>query len=149
VTGFLLENKEPSGCVCMMRLNSTPNALNILLRECYARPHRQCCSQKRPFIISAAQQALKHEVKEVAVIGGGITGLATAYYISKLPKKPHVTLYESGPRLGGWLRSTSIDIGNGNVVFEQGPRNLRPSVPNGLLTLRLVCFPGFSDVALY
>ena len=30
-------------------------------------------------------------------------------------------------------------MGSGQrVVFEQGPRNLRPSVPNGVLTLDLV-----------
>lgn len=39
--------------------------------------------------------------------------------------------------------------GRGRVVFEQGPRNLRPSVPNGVITLDLVswifwlCFLGW------
>ena len=131
----------------MMHLKSTPNALNILLRECYARPHRHC-SQRRPLIVSPAQRALRHEIKDVAVIGGGITGLATAYYISEIPGGPQVTLYESGPRLGGWLRSTSIDVGNGNVIFEQGPRNLRPSTPSGLVTLQLVSSPDLIAVAL-
>jgi len=131
-----------------MRLKSTINVLNVLLRECYTRPHRQCFLQTRTFYASAAQQKLKHEIKEVAVIGGGITGLATAYYISKLPKNVHVTLYESGPRLGGWLRSDSVDVANGNVVFEQGPRTLRPTVPNGLLTLRLVSSTGLVNVGM-
>ena len=48
------------------------------------------------------------------------------------------TLIEGSDRLGGWLRSSSVDVGTGNVVFEQGPRNLRPSWPNGHVTLGLV-----------
>lgn len=131
-----------------MRLKPASNALNILLKECYTRRHPRCCSQARPFVISAAQQNLKHDAKEVAVIGGGITGLAAVYFISTYMKNVPVTLYESGPRLGGWLRSSSIDVGNGHVVFEEGPRTLRPSVPNGLLTIRLVSATIISAVAL-
>lgn len=81
---------------------------------------------------------IKPNIKEVAVIGGGITGLASAHYLTRcLPDTP-ITIFESSDRLGGWLNSTSVDVGSGKVIFEQGPRNLRPTVPNGLITLDLV-----------
>jgi oxygen-dependent protoporphyrinogen oxidase len=76
---------------------------------------------------------------DYAVLGGGITGLTTAYYLSK--EKPHakITLYEGSDRLGGWLNSKAVDVGDGSVVFEQGPRTLRPNTPASLVTLELVC----------
>ena len=79
------------------------------------------------------------EVKNVAILGGGITGLAAAFYLSKLLPEVRITLFEGSSRLGGWLHSKQVDVGNGHVVFEQGPRTLRPNVPNGLVTLKLVC----------
>lgn len=92
---------------------------------------------------------------DVAVIGGGITGLAAAYSLCQVAAQGHhrkiaVTLYESGPRLGGWMNSKTVHVGrghgNGNdngdgdgtIVFEQGPRSLRPGTLNGLLTRQLV-----------
>lgn len=79
------------------------------------------------------------EVKDVAILGGGITGLASAFYLSKQLPEARITILEGSSRLGGWLHSQRVDVGNGNVVFEQGPRTLRPNVPNGLVTLNLVC----------
>ena len=75
--------------------------------------------------------------QDIAVIGGGITGLASAFWVSTLPGT-RVTLYEKGERLGGWLNSKHVNVGNGTVLFEQGPRAIRPSGPNGLLTRYLV-----------
>ncbi|KAI4281414.1 MAG: hypothetical protein L6R38_003715 [Xanthoria sp. 2 TBL-2021] len=74
----------------------------------------------------------------VAVLGGGITGLASAYYLAQQLPKAHITLFEGSSRLGGWLHSKQIDVGTGNIVFEQGPRTLRPSRPNGWVTLDLI-----------
>lgn len=74
----------------------------------------------------------------IAILGGGITGLSSAYYLSQQLPAANITLYESTERLGGWLRSKHVDVGNGTVVFEQGPRTLRPHTPAGLVTLELV-----------
>lgn len=83
---------------------------------------------------SSRTYATSVKQEEIAVLGGGITGLATAYYLSKEVPKAKVTLYEAGESLGGWLRSKYIDIGTGKVLFEQGPRSLRPSRGSGVLT---------------
>lgn len=77
-------------------------------------------------------------VKDVAILGGGITGLATAHYLSEEYPDAKVTLYESKPHLGGWMNSKVVDVGDGEVIFESGPRSLRPQAPNGTLALRLV-----------
>ena len=76
--------------------------------------------------------------QNIAILGGGITGLASAYYLSKELPSARITLYEASDRMGGWLQSKHVDVGNGKVVFEQGPRTLRPRTPAGLVTLKLV-----------
>ena len=86
----------------------------------------------------ADAKARVREVKNVAILGGGITGLASAFYLSKQLPEARITIFEGSSRLGGWLHSKRVDVGNGSVVFEQGPRSLRPKVPNGLVTLNLV-----------
>ncbi|KAK1600663.1 protoporphyrinogen oxidase [Colletotrichum navitas] len=68
--------------------------------------------------------------KEVAVIGGGITGLTTAHYLAKLlPETSNITVYEAANRLGGWIHTQEVDVevnGQKNIVrFERGPRTLR------------------------
>ncbi len=87
--------------------------------------------------LSAAN--VNHEATDIAILGGGITGLASAHFLSKSLPNAKITLFEASSRLGGWLHSRQVDVDNGKVVFEQGPRNLRPKVPNGLITLDLVC----------
>ncbi|OAA63960.1 protoporphyrinogen oxidase [Cordyceps fumosorosea ARSEF 2679] len=67
--------------------------------------------------------------KHVAVIGGGLTGLATAYFLAKrLPASARIDLYEASDRLGGWIRTdrVRVDVGGvrGVVPFERGPRTL-------------------------
>ena len=121
----------------MHRLISNPrcplDTLSILLRQ---RNTRSFCQQvffRRHYATSTTK-----ELPTIAVLGGGITGLACAYFLSRDLPNAKITLFESSSRLGGWLHSRSVDIGNGNVIFEQGPRTLRPTIPNGLVTLDLV-----------
>lgn len=88
--------------------------------------------------VRQASSRAAHGVKDVAILGGGITGLAAAHYIVQELPHAKVTIYESKSELGGWLRSKTVDVGDGEVIFESGPRSLRPTVPNGTLTMRLV-----------
>lgn len=71
------------------------------------------------------------------MLGAGITGLAAAYYITRDNPKAKVTLYEASDRVGGWLSSKRVGVHDGSILFEGGPRTLRPH-GNGVLTARLV-----------
>jgi glycine/D-amino acid oxidase-like deaminating enzyme len=70
----------------------------------------------------------------VAVLGGGISGLSTAYYLSRLtPLK--VLLIEGKERVGGWIQSQRV---KDDILFEAGPRSLRPEGANGAILLEMV-----------
>jgi protoporphyrinogen oxidase len=92
----------------------------------------------------ARNQAIRKVVEEtvrpprplrVAVLGGGITGLATAYRLAAR-KDTQVTLYEKSQQLGGWLQTEKVKVGGGNILFEWGPRTLRAI--DALPTIELV-----------
>ncbi|KAI7579543.1 hypothetical protein D0869_03398 [Hortaea werneckii] len=93
---------------------------------------------------SSAAIGLRHFSNEqpsgqdnIAVIGGGITGLASAYYLTKELPRAKITIYEASDRIGGWLSSKRVPVKDGTVLFEAGPRTLRPS-GNGVLSARLL-----------
>ncbi|KAI4811941.1 hypothetical protein KUCAC02_014803 [Chaenocephalus aceratus] len=71
----------------------------------------------------------------VAVLGGGIGGLAASYYLCKSPQVTKVIVLESSSRFGGWLSSTRRSDG---AVFEHGPRGIRPAGAVGRNTLNMV-----------
>lgn len=78
----------------------------------------------------------------IAVLGGGVTGLTTAYYLTKFLPSARITLYEASDRLGGWVDSHTMDLRkrlpNGmpaRVVCEYGPRLISPSEKNFSETL--------------
>lgn len=88
---------------------------------------------------------------DIAVLGAGITGLATAYFLSKQLPRAKITLYESAPRIGGWLDSSRVDVpgeGGGNVLFEKGPRTLRPA-QNGVLAAMLIQELGLENDTIF
>ena len=74
---------------------------------------------------------------DIAVIGGGITGLTAAYYLTRELPGAAITLYEASDRLGGWISSHRVPVEDGTVLFEGGPRTLRPA-GNGALSLELM-----------
>ncbi|KAJ2397861.1 oxygen-dependent protoporphyrinogen oxidase, partial [Coemansia sp. RSA 2559] len=63
----------------------------------------------------------------ISVLGGGISGLSTAWYLSqRLPPNVKVQLIEGSSRLGGWVRSEVRQTGGGaSFLAEKGPRTLR------------------------
>lgn len=77
--------------------------------------------------------------RNIAILGGGITGLSAAHYLARELPTAKITIYDSSDRLGGWLQSKRVDVGNGNVLFESGPRTLRPNTIPGMTTAELVC----------
>ncbi|KAL8738738.1 MAG: hypothetical protein Q9181_000493 [Wetmoreana brouardii] len=98
----------------------------------------QSTSLRRSLTTNNAKYQANPRISNVAVLGGGITGLASAHYLAEQLPHAQVTLFEGNSKLGGWLRSNEIDVGNGKVILEQGPRTLRPSKPNGWVTLDLI-----------
>jgi protoporphyrinogen/coproporphyrinogen III oxidase len=60
-------------------------------------------------------------MKKIAIIGGGITGLTTAFYIQKQSIESgvevEVTIFEKDNRLGGKIRTEKID----GYLIERGP----------------------------
>ncbi|NXD73899.1 PPOX oxidase, partial [Eolophus roseicapillus] len=81
----------------------------------------------------------------VAVVGGGISGLAACYHLTRGPHPPKVLLLEAGARLGGWLQSTRAADG---AVFEHGPRGIRPGGSAGTDTLHMVSELGLAGAVL-
>lgn len=86
---------------------------------------------------SSSTSAPTTNAPSIAVLGGGITGLATAYFLTQQVPRAKITLYEAGDRIGGWLESRRVEVEGGSVLFEKGPRTLRPA-QNGVLAARLV-----------
>lgn len=96
---------------------------------------------------------------KIAIIGGGISGLSTAYYIKKfsLPvsevllnfifkwtkknKFIKIVLYEASNRFGGWIDSKKTNINDETVFLEKGPRTLRLATGElkEINSIKLVC----------
>ncbi|KAL2012042.1 hypothetical protein VTN00DRAFT_4760 [Thermoascus crustaceus] len=85
---------------------------------------------------------------DAAVIGGGVTGLTTAFRLAQDPSCSKVTLYERSNRLGGWIQSETVEVDDGEVVFEYGPRTLRTAVPQSLPLIDLLFELGLEDQIL-
>ncbi|XP_032017091.1 protoporphyrinogen oxidase isoform X2 [Hylobates moloch] len=83
--------------------------------------------------------------RTVVVLGGGISGLAASYHLSRAPCPPKVVLVESSERLGGWIRSVR---GPNGAIFELGPRGIRPAGALGARTLLLVSELGLDSEVL-
>ncbi|KAM0332137.1 hypothetical protein ACHAQA_002410 [Verticillium albo-atrum] len=93
------------------------------------------------------------EPENIAVIGGGITGLTTAHYLAKsVPEGTKITLYEASDRLGGWLDTQKVEFeqnGHKSVVqFERGPRTLRSYARDTWKMDDLVLFNLLNDLGI-
>lgn len=75
-----------------------------------------------------------HFMPKIAILGGGLSGLCSAYYLSKALPKSQIVLLEGSSRFGGWVRT----IEHEGITFEAGPRSVRPVGLSGMLTLELV-----------
>ncbi|KAH9908896.1 hypothetical protein F4778DRAFT_767974 [Xylariomycetidae sp. FL2044] len=67
--------------------------------------------------------------REIAVLGGGITGLTTAHYLARYATDAHITLYEASDTLGGWVDVKREHVGGDrehkDILLQRGPRILR------------------------
>ena len=56
--------------------------------------------------------------KEITIIGGGISGLASAYYLSTASEMPlRIRLLEAAPHLGGTILTERVN----GFIIEGGP----------------------------
>ncbi|MEE8348958.1 MAG: protoporphyrinogen oxidase [Acidobacteriota bacterium] len=69
-------------------------------------------------------------VRRVAIVGGGISGLATAFFLSESldPSEAEIVLLESSSVLGGVIRSESTR----NFLWEGGPDSFASQKPEAL-----------------
>ena len=88
--------------------------------------------------------------RNIAVLGGGLTGLTTAYFLNKLNPNVKITIYEADDRLGGWadtkkVRVKDVNGRDGFVTWDRGPRTIK--IPrfttewNLYIFYELVCWP--------
>lgn len=96
-------------------------------------PPTQCLYSRRHYAPSLATYP-----HEIAILGGGISGLASAHFVSKEFPKSKITIFESRKEVGGWIKSSKIKVPGGDIVFEHGPRTLRPTPTSALATLQLI-----------
>jgi NAD(P)-binding Rossmann-like domain len=91
---------------------------------------RRASNSNRPLPLETSSRedsGLNESATKVAILGGGITGLAAALWLKRpLNDKVQITIFESSNRLGGWLQSTKHTVNGETVIFEHGPRSLRP-----------------------
>jgi oxygen-dependent protoporphyrinogen oxidase len=69
-------------------------------------------------------------MKRIAIVGGGISGLSAAYYLSRAGHD--CTLIEASPRLGGVIRTESV----GGCLVEAGPDSFISQKPWAMELIR-------------
>jgi oxygen-dependent protoporphyrinogen oxidase len=67
----------------------------------------------------------------IIVVGGGIAGLAAAYYASKVPNV-EVALLESSSRWGGKIATDRVENDDGQFIIEGGPDTFLATKPWGV-----------------
>ncbi|MCI0335406.1 MAG: protoporphyrinogen oxidase [Planctomycetes bacterium] len=77
----------------------------------------------------------------IAVIGGGITGLAAAHRLHELLPRAEVALFEAGPRVGGVLDTAHLD----GFLVERSADNFLTRLPQAVALCRRV---GLADELL-
>ena len=73
-------------------------------------------------------------MSRIAVIGGGITGLAAAHRLTELDPQADFTLFEGSERLGGVLATDSVD----GFHVEAGPDSMLSHLPWGMSLCRRI-----------
>lgn len=119
-----------------------------------ARSFNQCSHllspEYGPVVADPETHASDHEpkstVQKIAVLGAGVTGLTTAFHLSRTVPNARITILEATSRIGGWINSERIAVDGGEILFEWGPRSLRPDLRGaGLATAVLLQQLGLRD----
>ncbi|XP_022286614.2 protoporphyrinogen oxidase-like [Crassostrea virginica] len=80
----------------------------------------------------------------IAVLGGGIAGLSSTFFLSRLalPSVSKIVLIEGSNRLGGWIQTERLENG---TILEGGPRSFRSGGRVEAKTLELIEMLGLKD----
>ena len=81
--------------------------------------------------------------RHVVVLGGGLTGLSSAFHLSRRFPNAQITLVEKTSRLGGWVSSDRVQVQDehghvADILLEAGPRTLRPNAKSVLELVRSI-----------
>lgn len=137
-------------CCSLYAINQVARRKQAILRPWFqcSRSFTSTVSTRYPPLITSIQSDVpayklqaqpNPRAKNVAVVGGGITGLVAAYNLTKALPNARVTLFEAKKKLGGWLDSELLPVDGGEVLFEWGPRTLRnDGIGAGRYTAQLV-----------
>jgi len=79
---------------------------------------------------------MQSSAKRVAVIGGGISGLAAAHRVHELDPSLEIRLFEAGTQLGGSLETVRED----GFLIERGADNFITTIPWGVDLCRRIGF---------
>src|SRR6185437_17152391 len=79
---------------------------------------------------------LANNMKPIAIIGAGITGLTAAFYLKR--KGLPVTVYEAGDRVGGVIRTVRED----GYLAEFGPNTI---LETSSVITQLICDAGLES----
>lgn len=77
-----------------------------------------------------------------SILGGGLAGLTSAFYLATRHGVPKVNLFEASSSFNGWCRSQNCD----GYYFESAPRTLRPRGLTGNTTLELIDLLGIDEL---
>lgn len=80
-------------------------------------------------------------IMTVTILGGGIGGLSSAFYLAARNNFAKIRLYEASSRVSGWINSEQHD----GYYFESSARTLRPKGLTGNTTLELVHLLGLEN----
>lgn len=94
------------------------------------RPGQSPCRSDLRRYATAAEAGVQLP-KDIAILGGGLTALTTAYYLTRFHPSANVTIYEAADRVGGWIDTERVDVKtqkgeHATVSFERGARTVAP-----------------------
>jgi len=81
--------------------------------------------------------------KKVIILGAGISGLATAWYLNRAQKPLDIIILEKSSRAGGWLHTDHTT----GFHFEKGPRTFK--VDKCPSTMRLIADLGIQEEVIW
>ncbi|KAI9038031.1 uncharacterized protein KD926_011369 [Aspergillus affinis] len=114
------------GILCIIFLATQPALCSTNSKsnnlECDSNLHEKCALGNPLLESFAGQEKERNPPAKVAIIGGGIAGLSTAYFLQndkRLGNSTQITIFEREARIGGRIRTTKV-YGTGSEVDTGG-----------------------------